>query len=59
MAKKKGNNERINDILNDIGDMDFLTEEGAQQLAASGLQVEYLHVRLIRPDAAQPRRLGL
>lgn len=55
MAKRK--NDRINDILNDIGDMDFLSEEGSQQLAASGLQVEHIHVRLIRPDPAQPRRI--
>jgi ParB-like chromosome segregation protein Spo0J len=56
MAKKQ-KNDRINEILDDIGEMEFLTEEGARQLAASGVRVENIHVRLIRPDPAQPRRV--
>lgn len=39
------------------GSLDFLGADTPQTLAASGLQVEYIHIEMIRPDPANPRRV--
>ncbi|NDJ86566.1 MAG: hypothetical protein GYB66_11815, partial [Chloroflexi bacterium] len=57
MPPKKRNNDRINAILSDVGDLDFLRQEPGDRPATSGLKVEYLPAQLIRPDPAQPRRV--
>ena len=56
MPKKNGSNRTL-DILSSIGDQDFLGSEAMQNLRDHGLRVEKIAISLIRPDAAQPRRV--
>jgi hypothetical protein len=56
MAKKGGTNRTL-DILNSIGEQDFLDDRMMQNLRANGLRVENIALSLIRPDPAQPRRV--
>ncbi len=57
MPPKKGGPNRTLDILSSIGEEDFLGAEVVQKLHESGLRVERITLSLIRPDAAQPRRV--
>ena len=57
MSTKKGGPNRTLDILSSIGDQDFLGAEVIQNLRDHGLRVERIAISLIRPDAAQPRRV--
>ncbi|MCI0714380.1 MAG: ParB/RepB/Spo0J family partition protein [Chloroflexi bacterium] len=53
------NKRKINTSpLDSIGlDMDFLTADPAERLDDDSLKIHYLSAQLIRPDAAQPRRV--
>jgi hypothetical protein len=57
MPPKRGGPNRTLDILSSIGDQDFLGAEVMQNLRDHGLRVERIAISLIRPDAAQPRRV--
>jgi len=57
MPPKKGGPNRTLDILSSIGDQDFLGSDTIQNLRDQGLRVERIAISLIRPDAAQPRRV--
>ena len=57
MPPRKGGPNRTLDILSSIGDQDFLGAEVMQNLRDHGLRVERIAISLIRPDAAQPRRV--
>jgi len=57
MPPKRGGPNRTLDILSSIGDQDFLGAEVMQNLRDHGLRVERISISLIRPDAAQPRRV--
>src|SRR5688572_25901708 len=48
---------RTLDILNNLAEQDFLNAEAVQNLRENGLRVERIAISLIRPDAAQPRRV--
>jgi hypothetical protein len=55
-ARPNGSNRTL-DILSSIGDQAFLGSETLQSLRDHGLRVERIAISLIRPDAAQPRRV--
>ncbi|KAB2902108.1 MAG: hypothetical protein F9K27_17695, partial [Anaerolineae bacterium] len=57
MPPKRNGSNRTLDILSSIGDQDFLGSETMQSLRDHGLRVERIAISLIRPDAAQPRRV--
>jgi hypothetical protein len=57
MPPKRSGPNRTLDILSSIGDQDFLGAEVMQNLRDHGLRVERIAITLIRPDAAQPRRV--
>lgn len=57
MPPKRNGTNRTLDILSSIGDQDFLGSEAMQSLRDHGLRVERISIALIRPDAAQPRRV--
>lgn len=57
MPPRKGGPNRTLDILSSIGDQEFLGAEVMQNLRDHGLRVERIAISLIRPDAAQPRRV--
>lgn len=57
MPPKRNSSNRTLDILSSIGDQDFLGSETMQSLRDHGLRVERIAISLIRPDAAQPRRV--
>jgi hypothetical protein len=54
--KQNGPNRTL-DILSSIGDQDILGSEALRQLRDQGIRVEPIAIPLIRPDAAQPRRV--
>lgn len=57
MPPKRNGPNRTLDILSSIGDQEFLGSEVMQNLRDHGLRVERIAISLIRPDAAQPRRV--
>jgi len=57
MGRRKGGPNRTLDILSSIGDEAFLGSDVMQNLRDHGLSVERIAISLIRPDAAQPRRV--
>jgi hypothetical protein len=57
MAPRNTGPNRTLDILNSIAEQDFLGAEVVQNLRDQGLRVEQIAIGLIRPDAAQPRRV--
>ncbi|GIK64254.1 MAG: hypothetical protein BroJett018_20480 [Chloroflexota bacterium] len=57
MPPKHNGPNRTLDILSSIGDQGFLGAEVMQNLRDHGLRVERIAISLIRPDAAQPRRV--
>jgi hypothetical protein len=57
MAPRNTGSNRTLDILNSIAEQDFLGAEIVQNLREHGLRVEQIAIGLIRPDAAQPRRV--
>ena len=57
MGRRKGGPNRTLDILSSIGDEAFLGSDMMQNLRNHGLSVERIAISLIRPDAAQPRRV--
>lgn len=57
MPPKQTGTNRTLDILSSIGDQGFLGSEAMQTLRDQGLRVEKIAISLIRPDAAQPRRV--
>jgi hypothetical protein len=57
MAPRNAGPNRTLDILNSIAEQDFLGAEVVQNLREHGLRVEQIAIGLIRPDAAQPRRV--
>lgn len=57
MPPKHTGPNRTLDILSNIGDQEFLGSEVIQNLRDHGLRVERIAISLIRPDAAQPRRV--
>lgn len=57
MPPKHNGPNRTLDILSSIGDQAFLGAEVMQNLREHGLRVDRIAIALIRPDAAQPRRV--
>ncbi|MBZ0319898.1 MAG: hypothetical protein K8L91_26035 [Anaerolineae bacterium] len=57
MPPKHNGPNRTLDILSSIGDQAFLGSEVMQNLRDHGLRVDRIAIALIRPDAAQPRRV--
>ncbi|GIK64338.1 MAG: hypothetical protein BroJett018_21320 [Chloroflexota bacterium] len=57
MPPKHNGPNRTLDILSSIGDQAFLGAEVMQNLRDHGLRVDRIAIALIRPDAAQPRRV--
>ncbi len=57
MAKKADTPNRINALLQDVGQMMILNADPAERLDNSHLRVEQLPIQLVRPDPAQPRRV--
>lgn len=57
MAKKADTPNRINALLQDVGQMMILNADPAERLEDSHLRVENLPIQLVRPDPAQPRRV--
>ena len=57
MPPKHNGPNRTLDILSSIGDQAFLGAEVMQNLRDHGLRVDRIAISLIRPDAAQPRRV--
>ncbi len=55
-ARHSGPNRTL-DILSSIAEQDYLGAEVVQHLREQGLRVERIAIGLIRPDAAQPRRV--
>ena len=55
MAPKR-NSDRIDAILDSFTEEQF-AGEGLSQLGETGLRVDYLPIRLVYPDPAQPRRV--
>ncbi len=57
MPPRHGEPNRTLDILNSLTEQEFLGTEVVKQLREHGLRVERIAISLIRPDAAQPRRV--
>ncbi|MCQ3930192.1 MAG: hypothetical protein DPW16_07005 [Chloroflexi bacterium] len=57
MAKKTDTPNRINALLQDVGQIMILNADPAEQLDNTHLRVEQLPIQLVRPDPAQPRRV--
>ncbi len=57
MPPKHNGPNRTLDILSSIGDQEFMGSEVMQNLRDHGLRVERIAISLIRPDAAQSRRV--
>ncbi|MBZ0319419.1 MAG: ParB/RepB/Spo0J family partition protein [Anaerolineae bacterium] len=57
MAKKSDTPNRINSLLQDVGQMMILNADPAERLQDTHLRVENLPIQLVRPDPAQPRRV--
>ncbi|MCQ3931031.1 MAG: hypothetical protein DPW16_11285 [Chloroflexi bacterium] len=57
MAKKADTPNRINTLLQDVGQMMILNADPAERLQDTHLRVENLPIQLVRPDPAQPRRV--
>ncbi|MBZ0316066.1 MAG: ParB N-terminal domain-containing protein [Anaerolineae bacterium] len=57
MAKKADTPNRINSLLQDVGQMMILNADPAERLDNTHLRVEQLPIQLVRPDPAQPRRV--
>ncbi|MBZ0308197.1 MAG: ParB/RepB/Spo0J family partition protein [Anaerolineae bacterium] len=57
MTPPKNGTNRTLDILNSITEQDFLDPGAIQSLRENGLRIERVAIGLIRPYAAQPRRV--
>lgn len=57
MPPKHTGPNRTLDILNNLAEQDFLNPEVVRNLRETGVRVERISITLIRPDAAQPRRV--